>query len=637
MDFNEFLRQVIDRGLWFSAGHIFVIITTLTLGTLAYKRNPHSSNNRSFVLTNFCFSMFAVSMYASDFIFLPHDTLLTIVRTSFVTGLFGGISILNFCLTFPEQRKDRPWHFKLVIIISPFLVYLYMTDLLIKNITIDKFAAPALTAQFGPLYMFAFLIFFWVVLASPFVLFLKVRRLKGRARAQAQFILFGLILFGMAIFITNLIPQLFGGIGLSRYGALNTLFFIGFTAYAMIRHRLMDIRMVVFKSFVYALTTSLVVITLVIALFLITGGYRGFINQNIINITTMLFLLAVYNPLRKFIEDHTDKLFFKGRYKFQDLLAKINQIVAHNSRSVSGLTSGIMNALAEDMKASRSAFILAAPGGISVKNHGFNSRQKSLWSQPVKFAQEASNAVILDEFEEESKVRAMMSQVGAEVLVPIRTTGKTEAVLALGEKKSGDMYNAQDLKLLELAAPQIAIALENARLYEQAVTDSLTGLYHHKYFQVMLEKELERSKRFGYPLSLIMLDIDFFKSINDKHGHQIGDQVLIELSNLVKHNVRGFDLVCRYGGEEFVVLMPVIRKNMIKDYRQAVEAVAKRLRKTIEDNLFTEKKLKITASLGMLVFDGQSNITAFELVEKADLLLYKAKDGGRNTICSEFV
>ena len=162
------------------------------------------------------------------------------------------------------------------------------------------------------------------------------------------------------------------------------------------------------------------------------------------------------------------------------------------------------------------------------------------------------------------------------------------------------------------------------KMKEMAITDGLTDLYNHNHIFRQLEEEIDKSERYGNPLSLFMLDIDFFKSINDTHGHQAGDEVLKKVSRCIKKSIRKIDIPGRYGGEEFMVILP--QTNLEKAL-----VSAERIRRTIE--MLQPKNngtpIDVTISGGVVTFRSE---TALQLVEKADILLYKAKKNGRNRI-----
>ena len=160
-----------------------------------------------------------------------------------------------------------------------------------------------------------------------------------------------------------------------------------------------------------------------------------------------------------------------------------------------------------------------------------------------------------------------------------------------------------------------------------AVTDDMTGLYNRRYFDRHLGVMLGKAQAQDRDMAVMILDIDHFKSVNDTHGHDIGDAVLKEFSLRLKRNIRGVDLACRFGGEEFVVLMPDT------DFRQA-EAVAERVREAVAERGFevgTTRPLAVTVSVGVTLHESLAD-TPETLIKRADVALYRAKREGRNRV-----
>lgn len=192
-------------------------------------------------------------------------------------------------------------------------------------------------------------------------------------------------------------------------------------------------------------------------------------------------------------------------------------------------------------------------------------------------------------------------------------------------------FAEEDAEVADLFAGQVAIALDNSRRVEimekQAVTDELTGLYNRRAFAVMGEKEVGRARRYQRPLALIFFDIDHFKAVNDSHGHQIGDYVLRVLTDLVTRTTRATDIVCRYGGEEFIVLMP-------EASRDEGLAMAERLRQEISRMTVVTAAgtLSLTVSLGVAELGPEEGENLESLIARADRAMYQAKAAGRNAV-----
>jgi two-component system, cell cycle response regulator len=214
--------------------------------------------------------------------------------------------------------------------------------------------------------------------------------------------------------------------------------------------------------------------------------------------------------------------------------------------------------------------------------------------------------------------------------VPVRLRSRLLGVLALYGRHVSWPFNEDDVDMLETLAHQAEIAVDNALLYDDAsrlsITDGLTGLWNRRHFELQATTELARSRRFGEPLGMLLVDVDHFKSVNDGHGHQAGDAVLIEVASRLTHVTREVDLVARYGGEEFGVLLP---KTDVK----GAPVLAERIRTAIGGEPFTVdgKTLAITVSIGAAVHPdhGDSLVT---LLAAADVALYRAKAAGRDRV-----
>lgn len=224
---------------------------------------------------------------------------------------------------------------------------------------------------------------------------------------------------------------------------------------------------------------------------------------------------------------------------------------------------------------------------------------------------------------------ALNKELPFAVYVPMLKEGELYGIVKVGPKINGEAFTDNDLEFFETLASQAVIAFENARLYSLAITDSITKLYVHRYFQFRLEEEVARSRRYNSTISLLMCDIDHFKNVNDTFGHQQGDCVLREVSRIIRKNVRNTDIPCRYGGEEFAVILP-------ETTQQDAKIVAERIRRDVAEFDFPsiiagQPPVKCSISIGVAGFPLNAD-SKDQLIQKADAALYIAKDTGRNRV-----
>ncbi len=189
----------------------------------------------------------------------------------------------------------------------------------------------------------------------------------------------------------------------------------------------------------------------------------------------------------------------------------------------------------------------------------------------------------------------------------------------------------EDKDKFDILFNQLLLVLNRVRLYakieELAITDSLTGVFLRRYFQEKLKDEINRCNKFNLEFVFLMLDLDHFKSYNDRYGHLVGDVLLNAVARIIKNNVRQIDVVARYGGEEFSIILP-------ETDRQQAEYVSLRLRQAIEKERIRayDEVLQITVSIGGSLFPQDAKDTQL-LIDNADRALYRAKQAGRNRVC----
>ncbi|MBN1647059.1 MAG: sensor domain-containing diguanylate cyclase [Spirochaetales bacterium] len=211
------------------------------------------------------------------------------------------------------------------------------------------------------------------------------------------------------------------------------------------------------------------------------------------------------------------------------------------------------------------------------------------------------------------------------LVIPLKYQKKTNGLIILGDRFDGSNFEDEDKNFILNIAVFAAIAIHNAFLFEMTTTDMMTKLKLRHYFIGSLIEHTDKSLRDDIPLSIIMMDIDHFKKLNDTYGHTFGDEVLKKISAVVREHIRQIDIAARYGGEEFIVLLPEA------DQKEAF-TVSERIRQAVEKQVFLygDNEVKSTISLGVAQFDKIRDHSTESLINRADQALYNSKHNGRN-------
>jgi diguanylate cyclase (GGDEF)-like protein len=222
------------------------------------------------------------------------------------------------------------------------------------------------------------------------------------------------------------------------------------------------------------------------------------------------------------------------------------------------------------------------------------------------------------------------TQARSAICIPLRSRDCTLGVIELLNYRAETLTN-ETMAFLQVLCDYAAIAIQNVRAVERiqelTITDDCTGLFNSRHLFSVMESEIERSRRFNLPFSLIFIDLDHFKRVNDLHGHLTGSRLLAEIARTIKHNVRGIDSAFRYGGDEFIVLLPQTGKDSAVEVTQRLLHALRDTRYLLAEGL----ELRMLASFGIATYPEDGN-TIQEIIGSADEMMYLVKNSSRGNI-----
>jgi diguanylate cyclase (GGDEF)-like protein len=323
-------------------------------------------------------------------------------------------------------------------------------------------------------------------------------------------------------------------------------------------------------------------------------------------------------------------------YAFSRRLGQVNEI--------GPLSQFILKTIAERLDAQQAALALydESVGRLAiVATHGYPSvLVEDLRIAPGSgvigevFASRQPLLVSDAERERRAQPRRRRYRTGSFMALPLYTDSQGLGVLTFADRADLQPFNRGDLTLARAMAAPAALGLSTARLAHQAkglahaaAVDPLTSLFNRRYFETRIDEEIQRARRYGLDLALLVIDADDFKGLNDLFGHLIGDRVLRAMSDTLRRSVRAFDVCTRFGGEEFAILMP---GSTATSALQSAERIRQRIEHYRFDPLLIPPEMHPTISVGVAVLTDESS--AQDLIARADRALYAAKAAGKNCV-----
>ncbi|UCD85283.1 MAG: sensor domain-containing diguanylate cyclase [Deltaproteobacteria bacterium] len=326
-------------------------------------------------------------------------------------------------------------------------------------------------------------------------------------------------------------------------------------------------------------------------------------------------------------------------------LYNVSKTLMSVSLQLDGLFEVVMKLIHESLRVDEHCLMLFDQDRSELNIHAYYGMDEKLMNKitfkpgegiPGKAA-ESGKPILVNDMSKKSDYnfyKGRKKLTGSFLSVPLKI-GEDDVIGVLNFRKpKKNAFTKRDVELFSSVAEHVAIAIGNAQLYQRTREltnkDALTGLYNRRYFFERFEKEIERAYRYHRILSVLMLDLDHFKEFNDENGHLKGDDVLRETAGVLLYQLRTSDVLARFGGDEFIILLPETDK-------ESATVVADKLRDGVyKNNFIGEENIpsgKITISLGLATYP-QDSSDAFQLINFADRALYRSKSKGGNLVCS---
>lgn len=667
-----------------------ISVLNIILALITLIANPRRTLN----LTASLFLLFTALWNVANAYYYREPSLFSL-RMTYATAIFFVTSCALFILS--VRRKVIPlWIFLSISVLSITLFIITMgSELVVKqlsnpNLPLEKWSPGALFFPYS-LYLVVLVVWFSAALV------LQYRQSQGLPRLQVQYILLGFSSFAFLSILGSLALFLCGSYSLNSWVSPLTILLSSTFTYVTVFHRLFDIRRMLVRmimgiflvfillslnaiflsgikayfSTVASSEISLILATIISGLLVLIfkrsrvykflGTFVGNPNWDLFHDSLQIVMGTLdQKSLLRFIAETLQNCFHLQQIQIYWANAPLgNQSIKYQpvfDTSGSPSTENRVPSLAAPTPVGD-----GDPKLLSLSDDKGNncstlsdtslSSASLVASYPLSpndilptWLRQESKSLVYEEYQLRSSAGAddglshLLKEHHAKVVVPCIIRGELHGWVMLGEKPQNDAFTKEDIDVVELFLLQASIALHNAFLYEDAISDGLTRLFNRRYVSARLIEQFEIATRYQKSFAVLMVDIDHFKNVNDQFGHQTGDHVLIAVAECLRQAVRTTDIIARYGGEEFIVMLQDFEESALADWTERIEKVyqvAERIRIMVEDNSIAVERhlVKVTISIGGCMFDAQYGFKTYhEMVHNADLALYMAKEHGRNRV-----
>lgn len=451
----------------FSIVYIVVTLIDLALGIIILVRNPKNKINQTFFAFILSVIFWTISIYLIYYLAFSSGEHLTIIgRVNFFTGAYAIYFLFLFTYFFPKPNFPLSKTLFKIILAETFLLSIIslFTPLIDK---LEYLNGITLITSYGPLY-FWFIIHFATFMAGSILnLFLKIKSLTKREGHQMKFVYLGVLLATVFVASTNLfIPLLTGYYDIQMIGPLGMILMTVPISYAIVKHRLMDIKLIIIRSLAY-LVLLLVLGLMYSSMILLIGSVLDLNATSNFTVSVILSLVIAlsFQPIKQLLEQITDKIFFKNRYSPSDLLYILSQTIT-TTLTLSTLTYSIIDLLSKQMKIKGVHLAIINDNKVYIANNIHQKESFKLDLKEFELLKNEDKLIIFDELDE-GPAKEMLRKKNFSIVLPLQTKSNFLGFLILSDKENGEIYFNDDLNVIEILGPQLAIALENARRFEE--------------------------------------------------------------------------------------------------------------------------------------------------------------------------
>jgi len=464
------------------------ILANFALALVVFFRNSKNIANRFFALFTLAMVGWLTTLFFSTFV-TSFELVNLLTKLHFAFVLLLVYALFYFAYYFPSQTFNLKPLFHLIFAIETFgMIILTLLSFQLASGEVSKeIGLLTIYGQFYPLFVVHFLFYSG---AALLILFSKLKKFKGLARAQIQCFLFALsIALVFEITLHLLLPLVFKIQNLYALRPLTTLVFLGVTAYGMVRFRLLNIRLIIARTIAYFLLTFLVVLLVTAALYafsvFVIGQFIGG-TQMFVFTLLVLFILFAFPTLNSFFTKTTSELILKDHYDSPELLRKLSLTIV-SSRSLEELLKNVLRILFKKMRVSCAWVGMTTRIELTKMNSNFSNQLFFLKKREVKKFLEVlgqRKRILISEELKEEKIQEVLGKFKIEVLIPLLIREETIGFLLLGEKSTGENYSSQDITVLEILAPELALAIQNVLAFGEI-----------SRFNITLKEEIEKATK----------------------------------------------------------------------------------------------------------------------------------------------